>query len=91
MSGAQRNTNKWAIDEFQEDPRQYPRGPGMVSGLPLAQSALAVVASAGVGRPEQGSQRMINIGMANRVILKRPREEVKSDYTNPVAATKSQK
>ena len=63
----------------------------MVSGLPPPQSALAVVASAGVGRPEQGSQRMNNIGMANMVILKRPREEVRSDYADAVVATKSQK
>lgn len=44
----------------------------MVSGLPPAQSALAVVASAGMGRQEHGSQRINNIGMANVVILKRP-------------------
>lgn len=72
VSGAQRNFNRWAVEEFQEDPRQYPQIPGMVSGLPPAQSGLAVVASAGVGRQEHGSQRINNIGMANVVILKRP-------------------
>ena len=92
VSGAQRNANKKAIDEVQEDHRQYPRGTGMVSGLPPAQSALAIVASAGVGRPEQDSQRMNNIGMANMVILKRPREEeVKSDYADPATVTNSEK
>lgn len=43
----------------------------MVSGLPLAQSALAVVAGSGVEKQKQGGQRMNNIRMANIVILKR--------------------
>lgn len=62
-------------------------------GLPPAQSTLAIVANAGVRRPEQGSQKMNNIEMANMVILKRPREEeIKSDYADSIAAvTNSQK
>ena len=72
VSGAQCEANRRAIDELQGGPRQYTRGPGVVPSLPPPQSALAVLASAGVGRQEQGSQRMNNIGMANVVILKRP-------------------
>ena len=72
VSRAQRNANRWAIDELQGGPRQYPLGPGTVSGLSPAQSALAVVASGGVERQKQGAQRMNNIGVANVVVLKRP-------------------
>lgn len=93
VSEAQKNADRWAIDELQGDPRQYPQGPDIVSGLPPAQSALALVASGGVKRQEQGSKKINNIRMATVVIMKLPREEeVKSDYADPIAAaTKSQK
>lgn len=71
--------------------RQYSQGPDLVPSLPSAQSILAIVASVGVERPEQDSQRIKNIKMVNMVFLKRRREEVRSDYANPVAAIKSQK
>ena len=84
VSEAQREANRRVIDELQGGPRQYTRGPGVVPGLPPPQSALAVLASAGVGR----RQRMNNIGMANVVILKRPREgEVKNEEVDHIAAT----
>lgn len=44
----------------------------MVLSFPSAQSALAIVVSAEVGRLEQDSQRINNIGMVNIVILKCP-------------------
>ncbi|MCJ1343817.1 hypothetical protein MMC31_002014 [Peltigera leucophlebia] len=91
VSGAQRNANRWAIDELHGGPHQYPRGPGMVPGLPPPQSALAVVASGGVERQRQGGQRINNIGMANVVILKRPAvKETGNDFEHhhkyPIAA-----
>lgn len=73
VSGAQKNANRWAIDELQRDSRQYHQGPGMILGLLLAQSALAVMASSEVESQKQGSQRINNIGMANNVILKLPK------------------
>ena len=76
-------------------PRQYPRGPGPMSGLPPAQAALALVASGGVERQDQGGRRMNNIGGANVVILKRPTVEEADNnlenHTYPItAATQSQ-
>lgn len=44
----------------------------MASNLFPVQFLLAIVASAGVRRQKQGSQRINNIGIANMVILKRP-------------------
>lgn len=36
VSGAQREANRWAIDELLGGPRQYRQGPGTVPGLPPA-------------------------------------------------------
>lgn len=52
---------------------------------------MAIVASIRVKKLEQGSQKINNIGRANMVILKRLREKIRSNYTYPVTATKSQK
>lgn len=49
------------------------------------------MASAGVERLEQDSQKINNIKMANMFILNRPREKVRNDYTDLVTITKSQK
>ena len=86
-----RNANSWAIDELQGGSRQYPRGPGTISGLPPAQSALAVVASGGVKRQKQGGQELNNIGVANVVILKRSAvkeadNKVEHHHKYPIAA-----
>ncbi len=45
--GAQRHTNRRAIDELQGGSRQYPRGSGKVVGPPLAPAVPAAVASEG--------------------------------------------
>ncbi len=67
----------------------------MATGLPPPQSALAVVASGGVERQQQGGRRINNIGLANVVILKWPTLQVTIPATGtaakPLAQQPSQK
>lgn len=92
VNGAERESNKRAIDELQGTSRQYPRRPD-----PKAQVSLAAVASDRKGREEKGGRRMNNIGSANVVILKRPVVEETDNYpedqlTYPITiTTQSQK